>query len=69
MTTSTIPTSAKIKEIVLHGPSTLCVMWAHRGTDLVKTAVPTGSHRACDGENSRRPCWFVRGRRWHWRCR
>jgi hypothetical protein len=36
MTTSTIPTTAKRKEIVRHGPSTLCVMWAHRGTDLVK---------------------------------
>jgi hypothetical protein len=67
MTTSTIPTAAKRKEIVRHGPSTLCVMWAHRGTDLVKTAVP--SHRACDGENSRRLCWFVRGRCWHRRCR
>jgi hypothetical protein len=32
VTTSAIPTATKIKEIVRHGPSSRCVLWAHRGT-------------------------------------
>jgi hypothetical protein len=60
MTTSTIPTAAKSKEIVRHRPSSLCILSAHRGTDLVeKTTVP--SHLD-GGESSRRLCWLVRGR-------
>ena len=34
MTTSTIPTAAKRKEIVRHGRSSRCVVVAHSGTDL-----------------------------------
>jgi hypothetical protein len=36
VTTSTIPTATTRKEIVRHGPSSPCAMWAHRGTDLVR---------------------------------
>jgi hypothetical protein len=32
VTTSTIPTAAKRKEIIRNGPSSLCVKLAHRGT-------------------------------------
>jgi hypothetical protein len=41
MTTSTIPTAAKRKEIVRHGPSTLGVVCVHRGTELGDTTVPS----------------------------
>jgi hypothetical protein len=36
MTTSTIPTAAKRKEIVRHGPLSLCILSAHRGMGQIE---------------------------------
>jgi hypothetical protein len=58
VTTSTIPTAAKRKEIVRHGDRH-CASW--RTVGQTQVGVPVPSHHA-GGESSHRLGWFVHGR-------
>jgi hypothetical protein len=62
MTTSTIPTAAKRKEIVRHGPLSLCILSAHRGMGQTEGRKATIPSHLDGGESSRRLCSLVRGR-------